>query len=388
MQRTLVALSLLGLFTQVQQSRAQGPKAEKIQAKVVFESDSTQHATRQKDSSFIELSPVALPVTYKAGAFSTRPRYPRLQTPFLTAAGNGGVSMGVEDLPDQAKKQLQGFIKDYYAANNRHLQNIKSKSDSYFSVMNRVFDQFGVPADLKYLAVIESGLNTHARSYAGAVGTWQLMASTARLLGLTVNAHQDDRKNLYKSTVAAAKYLSQLHAMFGNWMLVIAAYNCGPGRVEKAIASNGGRADFWSLKQYLPQESQKHVMKFLATSYIMGRFANFFGVSDTDIKTGIAKEHAFAPIDQPLATISLSGKYSLAVIAKHVSMDLMQLEQLNPGLLEKMTRDFSKAHYLYLPADKMILFKSNQNQILNESIALIAQNDQQQALASSNNKNK
>lgn len=375
MQRTLVALSLLGLLGQVQQSRAQGPKAEKIQAKVVIENDSAKQASTQTDSSFIELSPVGIPVTYTAGAFSTAPRYPRLQTPFLTAMGTG-------DLSDHTKEQLQHFIEKYYAANNRHLQNIKSKSDSYFSVMNRVFDKFGVPADLKYLAVIESGLNTHARSYAGAVGTWQLMASTARLLGLTVNAHQDDRKNLYKSTVAAAKYLSQLHAMFGNWMLVIAAYNCGPGRVEKAIASNGGRADFWSLKQYLPQESQKHVMKFLATTYIMERFAHFFGVSDTEVKLGIAQEHSFAPIDQPLASIALSGKYSLAVIAKHIAMDLMQLEQLNPGLLEKMSKDFSKTHYLYLPADKMIVFKSNQNQILNESIALMAQDDQQQALAS------
>ncbi len=375
MQRTLIVLSLLGVLTgQVQQSRAQGPKAKDLQTRTTFQKDSSGKTADNSDSSYIELSPVAVPVAYQAGAFSKIPDYPRLQSPLLSGLGG-------QPLSDKAKEQLQQFIKSYYVSNNRHLQDIQSKANPYFSVMTKVFDQYGIPDDLKYLAVIESGLNTHARSYAGAVGTWQFMASTARLLGLTVNRQRDDRKNLYKSTVAAAKYLSQLHAMFGNWMLVVAAYNCGPGRLQQAISSSGS-SNFWSLREYLPQESKRHVMKFLATTYIMKRFASFFGVDNEDISLGgTSKNISFAPINQPLASIALSGKYSLAVIAKHISMDLMQLEQLNPGLVDKLSKDFSRAHYLYLPADKMILFKANQNDILNESIALMAQNDRQKTLA-------
>lgn len=370
MHRTLVALSLLTvLIGQVQTGRAQSPNAEKIQAKVILQKDSSRESKGKADSTYIELSPVAVPVAYQANTFSITPNYPRLQSPYLSGLGG-------QPLSDEAKQQLKKFIEHYYLNNNKHLQDIQS--NPYFATMTKVLQRFGVPSDLKYLAVIESGLNTQARSYAGAVGTWQLMASTARLLGLTVNGQRDDRKDLYKSTVAAAKYLSQLHAMFGNWMLVVAAYNCGPGRMQDAISTSGS-TNFWQLKNHLPQQSRRHVMKFLATTYIMKRFANFFGVENKAIQLGSGKSISFAPINQPLASIKLSGKYSLAVIAKYISMDMMQLEQLNPGLLKHLSENFSKTHYLYLPADKMILFKANQNPILNESIALMAQNDRQKA---------
>ncbi len=370
MQRTLVALTVLGsLLGQVQQSRAQGPKMKKMQATQMGRKDSSHFSANNKDSTVIELSPVAVPVAYHANKYASVPHYSRLQSPLLSGLGS-------QKLSGEIKAQVETFIRNYYLANNKHLHHIQAKSSPYFSVMAKVFDQFGLPENLKYLAVIESGLNSHARSRVGAVGTWQFMASTARLLGLKVNSHQDDRKDLYKSTVAAAKYLSELHAMFGNWMLVIAAYNCGPGKVQQAITSSGSN-NFWDLKSYLPHESQKHVMKFLATSYIMDRFANFFGVDKNDIQLGLIENHNFAPIDQPLANISISGKYSLAVVAKYISMDLMQLEQLNPGLIDKLSNDFSKTHNLFLPADKMILFKANQNKILNESISLMAQNNNQ-----------
>lgn len=371
MQRTLVALTMLGaLLGQVQQSQAQGPKIKKAQVTKAGNKDSSHFVTKEKDSATIELSPVAVPVAYQANHYiSSAPDYPRLQTPLLSGFGS-------QELSDEVKAQVKTFISNYYQANNKHLQNIQAKSSPYFSVMAKVFDKFGLPEDLKYLAVIESGLNTHARSRVGAVGAWQFMASTARLLGLKVNAQQDDRKDLYKSTVAAAKYLSELHGMFGNWMLVIAAYNCGPGRLQQAISSSGS-TNFWELKKFLPQESQKHVMKFLATSYIMDRFADFFGVDKKDIQLGLVRDNNFSPIEQPLANITISGKYSMAVIAEYISMDLMQLEQLNPGLIDKLSTDFSKTHNLFLPADKMILFKASQNKILNESITLLAQNNNQ-----------
>lgn len=274
------------------------------------------------------------------------------------------------------------FIQNYYQDNTRNLQDLQSKSESYFTLIEKVFDQFGVPEELKYLAVIESGLNTNARSRAGAVGTWQLMASTARILGLHVNSHRDDRRDLYKSTIAAAKYLNELHDQFDNWLLVIAAYNCGPGGVLKAIDQSGGSTDFWNLKKYLPHESQKHVMKFLATAYILDRFASFFGVDKNSLwgndMLQAEKDHTPVINTANLAVLRISGKYSLPVIARYVSMSINELNRMNPGF-DKMMSGASNAYDLRLPPDKMIQFKAKNNAILNESVELLMENNRQMA---------
>lgn len=373
MRRTFVTLSLLSAFTvQAQQSNAQVSKRNNDQTKRTIK-DVSNKSIIIHDTNHIALSPFTSHVAYQANRFSTIPKYPRLQSSLLSGIGANGNS-----LTESEKKHLQQFIEKYYLSNSKHLQGLQVKSSPYFSTMNKVFTQYGIPEDLKYLAVIESNLNTHARSYVGAVGTWQFMASTARFLGLTVNSHRDDRKDLYKSTVAAAKYLSQLHSMFDNWMLVIAAYNCGPGRLKQAISSSGS-TNFWDLKKYLPQESQKHVMKFLATTYIMEGFADFFGVEQKELLLGNVSEAPSPKRYRTLAKTSISGKYSMAVIAKYASIDLIQLEKLNPGLLDNISQNISQSHQLSLPADKMILFKENQAKILNESIFLITENNLQKA---------
>ena len=132
--------------------------------------------------------------------------------------------------------------------------------------MDSVFNQYGLPGELKYLAVIESELITTARSRVGARGTWQLMAQTARELGLKVNGRSDERTNIYKSTKAAALYLRDLHHQFKDWLLVLAAYNGGPAPVYRAIRKAHSR-NFWTLERYLPAESRQHVKKFIATTY-------------------------------------------------------------------------------------------------------------------------
>lgn len=262
---------------------------------------------------------------------------------------------------------------------------MQSKSEPYFNLIAGVFNRFGIPEELKYLAVIESGLNTHARSRAGAVGTWQLMAGTARLLGLEVNRHHDDRVNLYKSTVAAATYLNRLYNRFDNWLLVVAAYNCGPGGVMNAI-NQSGSTNFWDLKKYLPAESQKHVMKFLATAYILDRFADFFGVDKgslfgDDFQPSPSSDQQLLPVNfKNLAVIHISGKYSLPIIAKYTSMNINELNQMNPGF-DKMMSSAANSFDLHLPSDKMIIFKSKKNTILNESVELLMENNRQMAKA-------
>jgi membrane-bound lytic murein transglycosylase D len=183
------------------------------------------------------------------------------------------VMLQIYGLPDMTQapaikmnKKAEKFVQDYIEENEENLEEIKAKSATAFRIINQVFTRYQLPTELKYLAVIESELNTHARSHVGAVGTWQLMAPTARLLSLKVTSKYDERTHLYKSTVAAARYLNDLYDIFGDWLLVIAAYNTGPGNVMKAIKKSGSR-DFWKLQNYLPLETRLHVKKFIGTHY-------------------------------------------------------------------------------------------------------------------------
>lgn len=164
------------------------------------------------------------------------------------------------------RKEAMKFANTYLAKNSELLQKIKEKHPAYFRIMDSVFKKYDLPMELKHLAIIESQLNTKARSRVGAVGPWQFMPTTARLLKLKVSARYDERTHFYKSTVAAAKYLRDLHKLFDDWLLVIAAYNSGPGPVYKAIKKSGSR-NFWKLQYFLPEETRGHVKKFISTHY-------------------------------------------------------------------------------------------------------------------------
>jgi membrane-bound lytic murein transglycosylase D len=166
----------------------------------------------------------------------------------------------------ELNKNAETFVTDYLAKNSRSLEVIKGRSASPFATMDAVFSKYNLPKELKYLAVIESHLKPRIVSSAGAVGTWQLMPVTARYFKLKVTAKYDERTNVYKSTVAAAKYLDYLHDIYGDWLLVVAAYNGGPGTVNKAIKRSGSR-NFWKLQNFLPAETRGHVKKFISTHY-------------------------------------------------------------------------------------------------------------------------
>lgn len=163
------------------------------------------------------------------------------------------------------KHQLQ-FAKNYIRTSVESLVNVKQRSKIPFSIMDSVFSRYGLPVELKYLAVIESELKSSALSCVGALGPWQLMPATAHILGLKITRQYDERTNYYKSTKAAAKYLKDLYAQFDDWLLVLAAYNSGPGPVCSAIHKSGSR-NFWALQNYLPAETREHVKKFIATHY-------------------------------------------------------------------------------------------------------------------------
>lgn len=161
---------------------------------------------------------------------------------------------------------VKSYVNDYLKKNNESFEKLKRSKGYYFKTIDQVFIAHDLPVELKYLAVIESRLTTNAVSRVGAVGMWQFMPATARSVGLKVGKKIDERKHAYKSTVAAAKYLERLYGMFDDWLLVIAAYNSGPGHVFNAIKKSGSRS-FWKLQYFLPQETRLHVKKFIATHH-------------------------------------------------------------------------------------------------------------------------
>ena len=180
----------------------------------------------------------------------------------LSITGKSSLSIPVVPLHQSMGKFVQDYAEDY----DELFEDIKLNKIGYLKTIDKVFTQYQIPLELKYLAIIESKLKTNARSGVGAVGLWQFMPGTAKTLGLRITAKYDERQNIWKSTVAAAKYLTDLYGYFEDWLLVIAAYNSGPGPVLNAIKKSGSRS-FWKLQNFLPKETRLHVKRFIATHY-------------------------------------------------------------------------------------------------------------------------
>jgi len=270
------------------------------------------------------------------------------------------------------------FVQDYMGKNTINLMKLKGWGLPYFNMMDNILANYGLPTELKYLAVIESRLKTSAVSWAGAVGPWQFMPETAKGYGLKVTSTRDDRKDYFKSTHAAAKYLKSLFKEFGDWLLVIAAYNGGPGNVYSAIRKSKSR-NFWDLQYYLPTESRNHVKKFIGTHYI---FEGQGGVTTLTKAEASEQMAASALLIRKLSaeelnqveTITISGKYHSAVISRIILMDISEFNRYNP-YFDKLIAGKENSYELKLPAVKMEQFTANKYQILNESVQLLLNGD-------------
>ncbi len=274
----------------------------------------------------------------------------------------------------QVNPNAEFYMQDYLRIHTAHLTRMKSWATPYFNLIDNIFSQYGLPKELKYLAVIESNLQTSATSWVGAGGPWQFMPYTARDYGLVVNGNYDERRDYYKSTHAAARYLLTLYRQLDDWLLVIAAYNGGPGRVFNAIKKSGSR-NFWDLQYHLPEESRNHVKKFIATHYIMEGAANSTGGTLTK-KTGLSGSNPYDNnpniSDEELSRLkkqTISGKYNSVVIAKNLSMEITEFNRYNPGFDQRLQN--ADQYDLMLPEDKMNLFLANRYQILNECVQLL-----------------
>lgn len=211
-------------------------------------------------------------------------------TPLLASNMANDPKKGYNHVPLAGEKSYFGektdyvneFVRKYMELHNRTLSTVQGNSATPFSVIDNVLEKKNLPKELKYLAVIESALNYNAVSRAGAVGPWQLMETTARMMGLSVSRKQDERRDLAKSTAAATKYLELLYGQLNDWLLVIAAYNSGPTPVQRAIALTGSH-NFWDIKEYLPRETQGHVLAFIATASIFENLSKFIDLGSIPV---------------------------------------------------------------------------------------------------------
>ena len=213
---------------------------------------------------------------------------------------------------------VRDYIEMYTTRKPGQVEIMLGLSAYYFPFFEEIFDKYGLPFELKYMAIIESALNPRARSRAGAMGLWQFMLGTAKGLNLEVTTFIDERCDVLKATDAAARYLKQLYDVYQDWHLVIAAYNCGPGNVNKAITRAGGKTDYWQIYYALPRETRGYVPAFIAAAYVM----NYY------------REHQLKPRYPALAlntdTIMVNQLINLRQIAANLRIELDQLQDLNP----------------------------------------------------------
>ncbi len=248
---------------------------------------------------------------------------------------------------------LENVINSYLKYRKKYYPRLMTKAEYYFPMFEKYLDQFDIPLEMKYLAIVESTLNPKARSRVGARGLWQFMYLTGKQYKLNVNSYVDDRQDPIKATIAACKYLSDLYNIFGDWDLALAAYNSGPGNVSKAIKRSGGYRNYWNLRQYLPRETAGYVPAFYATMYIFK----------------YAKEHGLAPENPPIYhfatdTIQVKRTISFDQIFLKTGIDTEMLQFLNPAYkLDIIPYVKGKNYSVTLPRNATVTFLNKEKEI-------------------------
>ena len=273
----------------------------------------------------------------------------------------------IGDLPDSVyKARLQAlpfvievpynevvrrYIQRYVKHSPRQLASLQRKAEYYFPLFEDILGKHNLPYELCYLAVVESALNPQAHSHMGAAGLWQFMPSTGKIYGLEVNSLVDERMDPLRSTEAACRFLKSLYGIFNDWNLAIAAYNCGPGNVNKAIHRAGGKRDFWSIYPFLPSETRAYLPLFIAAAYAMN-YADVHGICPADLQ-----------ITMKTDTIVTYERQHLQQVADNLNIPLSELRRLNP----QYARDIlpgGKAYALCLPIEKAGSYIDQQDSII------------------------
>jgi membrane-bound lytic murein transglycosylase D len=250
-------------------------------------------------------------------------------------------------------QSLENVIKSFLKYRKKSFERLMAISEYYFPLFEEELAKQNVPLEIKYLAVVESALNPKAVSRVGATGLWQFMYQTGKQYNLKIDSYVDERSDPLKATAAAAKYMSNMYAIFGDWELVLASYNSGPGNVSKAIRRSGGKQNYWSIRKNLPKETQGYVPAFLATMYLYE----------------YRKEHGIVPdraVVQHFATdtVMIRKEMSFKQISDLLEVPMAQLQLLNPSYKLNIIPSYKdEKHYLRLPNEKIALFTSNEDRL-------------------------
>ena len=248
-------------------------------------------------------------------------------------------------------ERIKAFILRYVKRSPKQVARMMRMSEYYFPIFEEALGRYNLPYELKYVPIIESALNPMARSHAGAAGLWQFMPATGKLFGLEINSLVDERMDPLKSTEAACRFLSSMFAVYHDWNLVIAAYNCGSGNVNKAIRRAGGKRDFWSIYPFLPRETRNYVPIFIAAKYAMN-----YGQEH-----GICK----APAEKTMITdtICTTRRMHLQQVSENLGIEMDELRRLNP----QYSRDIlpgGSTYTLCLPSEKAGLYIDQEDSII------------------------
>ena len=248
---------------------------------------------------------------------------------------------------------LENIIKSFLKNRKKSFERLMAISEYYFPMFEEALAKQNVPLEIKYLAVVESALNPKAVSRMGATGLWQFMYQTGKQYNLKIDSYVDERSDPLKSSEAAAQYMTNMYAIFGDWDLVLASYNSGPGNVSKAIRRSGGQQNYWNIRKNLPKETQGYVPAFLATMYIYEYH----------------KEHGIIPNRAAIKhfttdTIHIKKQMSFQQISDLLDVPVAQLQLLNPSYkLNVVPFYHDQAHFLRLPVGKIAVFASNEDKI-------------------------
>ncbi len=277
---------------------------------------------------------------------------PAEETPELVA---DRLSCLQQSIPLTYNNSVHGFINFFTIRNREYTRLMLRRKDLYFPLFERHLTHHNLPSELKYLSIIESGLNPRAVSRASAVGLWQFMSFTGKYFGLNNDWYIDDRMDPEKSTEAACRYLKQLHTMFGNWELALAAYNSGPGTVKRAIRRSGYKRTFWEIYKYLPRETRSYVPQYVAIIYAMN----------------YAEEHNMVELAPeeiiPHDTIAIRKFLHLETFANLTGTCVEDLHTLNPSLRRNAVPETGKTFIFRMPLAARLMLEQNRTGILDSS---------------------
>ena len=259
-----------------------------------------------------------------------------------------------KNIPLNYHKAVQAYVDYFTFRRASYTKTMLERMPLFFPLYERMLAQYNLPDELKYLSIVESALNPRAISRAGAGGLWQIMPGTGRDLKLSQDDYVDERMDPVKATEAACKYLRDLYNIFGDWELAMAAYNCGPGAVKRAMRRSGGDS-FYTIYEALPKETRGYVPQFVAFTYLMNHASDH----------GIIAENYEYPI--PHDTIQVSGYFNLETFAKHSMMALADLQKMNPAITTTMLPDYTSRYPLRVPREQYAYFTSRRRAILDSA---------------------